>query len=289
MIMKYYISFILLSFLIVCFGFGSNITEQSGLINKIPQHNNVRSLTFMTLNIAHGRKNKFHQALLNKNKIKENLNDIIRIFIRETPYVVALQETDGPSFWSGNFNHVEYLSTQASFNSNFQGYHVNNFGLHYGTAILASSKLEYSKSHTLTHHSFISLPKGFVLSTIKWPSEHNLYIDVISVHLDFLLDSVRQKQIEEIVSVMKERNNPIILMGDLNADSSSSAFNYLIDNLNLKTYELNKIGLETFSRSNKRIDWILISKEMEFISYKVINDKLSDHNAVISEIALIRK
>ncbi len=70
MIMKYYISLMLLSFLIVYFGSDSNITNQLGSINKIPQDNNVRSLTVMTLNMIHGRKNKLHQALLNENKIK---------------------------------------------------------------------------------------------------------------------------------------------------------------------------------------------------------------------------
>ena len=263
------------------------IISQSDSVNHIYRSDSsINTMIVMTINMAHGRKNNFHQAFLEKNEIEENLDDIIRISNRENPHLVALQEADGPSFWSGKFNHVDYISRQTRLKDYFQGYHVNNMGLNYGTALLASKKLNYSKSHTFNSRSAISLPKGFVLSTVKWPGENDLYVDVISVHLDFLLDSVRQKQINELIKVLKERDNQIIMMGDYNADPESIAFKSLIELLNLKAYKFNRDGLETFSRSNKRLDWILISKDMEFISYKVLPDNISDHSAVISEIAL---
>lgn len=34
----------------------------------------------------------------------------LKVITRENPHVVALQEADGPSFWSGKFNHVDYLA-----------------------------------------------------------------------------------------------------------------------------------------------------------------------------------
>jgi endonuclease/exonuclease/phosphatase family metal-dependent hydrolase len=246
-------------------------------------------MTVISMNIAHGRRDKFHQAFLEDEEIKSNVDHIVKMSNREQPFLVALQEADGPSSWSGKFNHVEYISNQTGLKNYFQGYHVDKFGLQYGTAILSSNELHSSKSHTFDSRSIISLSKGFVLSTVKWPGEDNYYVDVISVHLDFLLDSVRQKQINELIAVLEERDNPVILMGDLNADSESDAIQSLIETLDLKAYKFKRDGLETFSRFNKRFDWILISKELAYVSYKVLPDDISDHSAIISEISLVRE
>jgi len=263
-----------------------NMINQSSSSNQIIRDNAIMKV--ITMNIAHGRKDKFHQAFLGEEKIKNNLDHIVRISKREKPFLIALQEADGPSFWSGKFNHVEYLSGQTGLKNYFQGYHVDKFGLHYGTAILSSNELHSSKSHTFDSRSFISLSKGFVLSTVKWPGEDNIYVDVISVHLDFLLDSVRRKQLNELIAVIEKRDKPVILMGDFNAGSDSNAIKSLIELLDLKAYKFKRDGLETFSRFNKRFDWILISKELEYISYEVLPDNISDHNAIVSEIGLIR-
>ena len=264
-----------------------HMINQSSSTNQIVKADST-NMTVITMNIAHGRKDKFHQAFLGEKKIKNNLDHIVKISNRENPFLIALQEADGPSFWSGKFNHVEYLSSQTGLQNYFQGYHVDKLGLHYGTAILSSNELHSSESHTFKSHSIISFTKGFVLSTVKWPGEDNLYVDVISVHLDFLLDSVRHKQLNELITVIETRDNPVILMGDFNAGSDSDAIKSLIDVLDLKAYKFNRDGLETFSRFNKRFDWILISKELEYVSYEVLPDKISDHNAIISEIGLIR-
>ncbi len=277
-----------LSYLPIGLSADDNIIIQSGSINQIVKSDQA-TLTVISMNIAHGRKDKFHQAFLGDEEIKSNVDHIVKMSNREKPFLVALQEADGPSSWSGKFNHVEYISDQTGLKNYFQGYHVDKFGLRYGTAILSSNELHSSKSHTFGSRSFISLSKGFVLSTVKWPREDNIYVDVVSVHLDFLLDSVRQKQINELIAVIEERDNPVILMGDLNADSESDAIISLIESLGLKAYKFKREGLETFSRFNKRFDWILISKELEYVSYKVLPDNISDHNAIISEISLRNK
>jgi len=293
--MKALVSLVLLSSVLLLLGCSpirlsadNDIINQPSLINQIDKTDNT-TMTVISMNIAHGRKDKFHQAFLEDEEIKSNVDHIVKMSNREQPFLVALQEADGPSSWSGKFNHVEYISNQTGLKNYFQGYHVDKFGLQYGTAILSSNELHSSKSHTFDSRSVISLSKGFVLSTVKWPGEDNYYVDVISVHLDFLLDSVRQKQINELIAVLEERDNPVILMGDLNADSESDAIQSLIETLDLKAYKFKRDGLETFSRFNKRFDWILISKELAYVSYKVLPDDISDHSAIISEISLIRE
>ena len=250
---------------------------------SLVKHN---TMTVMTLNIAHGRKDSLHQFFLSKNTIKSNLDQVVATIRREQPDIVALQEADGPSFWSGKFNHLEYFINKTELEEYFLGFHVNKYGLHYGTALLAIDELDNSRSHSFSSRSFLSLTKGFVLSTIAWPGDEKLKIDLVSVHLDFLLDSVKQKQINQLVEVMKDRSNPLIVMGDLNADKENDAFNLLVSKLKLKKYKVDEDELSTFPRSNKRVDWILLSDEMDFISYKVLPDILSDHRAVIAEIRI---
>jgi endonuclease/exonuclease/phosphatase family metal-dependent hydrolase len=68
-----------------------------------------------TLNLAHGRKDSLNQLLLWTSTIKENLNDIADVLGQHKPHVVALQEADAASFWSGSFDHVEYLASNAHY------------------------------------------------------------------------------------------------------------------------------------------------------------------------------
>lgn len=279
---------LVLIYLPVSLSADDTMINQSSSINQIAEGKTNSTITVITMNIAHGRKDKFHQAFLGKEKIKNNLDHIVKISNRENPFLIALQEADGPSFWSGKFNHVEYISSQTGLKNYFQGYHVDKLGLHYGTAILSSDELHSPESYTFNSHSLISFTKGFVISTVKWPGENDIYVDVVSIHLDFLLDGVRQKQLNELIAVIEERDNPVILMGDFNAGSDSNAIKSLIELLDLKAYKFKRNGLVTFSRFNKRFDWILISKDLEYISYEVLPDKISDHNAIISEIGLIR-
>ena len=37
-------------------------------------------------------------------------------------------------------------------------------------------------------------------------------------------------------------------------------------------------------RSGKRLDWILLSGELSFHSYRVMSDVLSDHHGVVAEV-----
>ena len=111
--MKALVFLISLSCLPISLNADDTMINQSSSTNQIAVNMNKNStMTVITMNIAHGRRDKFHQAFLGKNRIKDNLDHIVEISHREAPFLIALQEADGPSFWSGKFNHVEYLSNQ---------------------------------------------------------------------------------------------------------------------------------------------------------------------------------
>jgi hypothetical protein len=59
----------------------------------------------------------------------------------------------------------------------------------------------------------------------------------------------------------------------------------LADKLNLRAFQPEARGLGTYKDSTgKRLDWILITQELEFVDYRVLPDVVADHLAVYAEI-----
>ncbi len=245
------------------------------------------TLRVMTLNMAHGRGDSLHQLLQGSATTLDNLGTIATLLRNTDPDVVALQEADGPSFWSGNFNHVDYLANQASFSHSIHGTHFDAVGLSYGTALLAN--LELQNGQAITFDSDLSpLPKGFVLSTIRWPGQPCVHIDLVSVHLDPASKSARGQQIRQLIEALRARKRPAIIMGDLNSEwhPHDSVVRYLSQALSLSAYDPERTDLDTFPTLGERLDWILVSQELAFHSYRVVPDVVSDHRGVIAELAL---
>jgi endonuclease/exonuclease/phosphatase family metal-dependent hydrolase len=243
------------------------------------------TIRLMTLNLAHGRSDGRNQMLQNKRQIKLNLNKAARVIKKYKPDIISLQEADAPSVWSGNFNHVEYLAKKSGYPFYIQGEHVKGMKLAYGTAIISKIPLHETKSITFKAQPPM-FSKGFVTSSINLKS--NCSLEIVSLHLDFARKSVRKKQAEKIIEQFKNSKNPLIVMGDFNNEitSKKSAIKLIADELNLYAYKPYDKSLITFPFMNKRLDWILISKHLEFIKYEVLPDKISDHLCILSEIKL---
>lgn len=244
-------------------------------------------LKVMTFNMAHGRGDSFHQLLQSTDETLGNLDAIALMLTREQPDVVALQEADGPSFWSGNFNHLAYLAERSPHSWAVNGRQVQGVGLSYGTALLSSVELQQPQSVTFDP-SLSMIRKGFVVSTVDWPGQPGLQVDVVSVHLDFSSEATRRQQARELIAEMQGRERPMIVMGDFNTDwhHGDSTVRLITGELGLSAYSPASQGLETFPWSGKRLDWILLSGELGFSSYRVMSDVLSDHQGVIAEVVL---
>ena len=244
------------------------------------------SLRIMTVNIAHGRGESFHQLLQDTDTTVANLDSIATLLRCSGVDIVALQEADGPSFWSGNFNHVDYLANNGAFSQSVQGMHVDGLGLAYGTALMANLALNNPKAITFDP-SLSPVPKGFVVSTVRWPGNADIEVDIVSVHLDFASAAVRRQQAAELIETLGRRGHPVIIMGDFNCDWSkeSSPVRILCRELELKAYKPEKnTGQITFPYLKQRLDWILISGELTFASHRVLPDVVSDHLGVVAEL-----
>lgn len=243
-----------------------------------------QSLRVMTLNIAHGRYNSANQRL-RKNRIESNLDDIAAVLKREQPDILALQEADGSSLWSGMFNHVEYLAEKAGFSYSIRGEHVKGRKMSYGTALLSMVDLHDLMSVTF-NPSPPTFSKGFVIATMTWSGTPPMEIDIVSVHLDCYRKSIRKRQIEDLITILSLRNRAMIIMGDFNCEwtTAESALHMLAQQCNLKGYNPQGAELDTFPFLKRRLDWVLVSPDLNFITYQVLSDSVSDHRGVVCEL-----
>lgn len=271
---------------------GPNVTETPRVDRShpfgsvLPADIEPGTLKIITLNVAHGRSDGRHQSLQSTRTIRKNLDQIAQVLVREAPDVVALQEADGPAIWSGNFNHVDYLANQGVFAHNFRGEHVKGLRLSYGTALLSQLPLDDCASITFTP-SPPTLSKGFVTSSVNWPRS-NVEVTIVSVHLDFARASVRGEQIQRLIAQLEDAEGPVVVMGDFNCEwrGKESSLRTLAGDLGLRAYQPSADDMATFPGLGKRLDWILISPGLEFVSYAHLDDTLSDHLGVVAELQL---
>ena len=245
-------------------------------------------LRVMTLNIAHGRKDGPNQLLRTGRALAGHLGEIAAVAADCKPHVLALQEADGPSIWSGNFNHVARLATRAGMPYYARAENVKGLKLSYGTALLSTLPLENPVSHTFAS-SPPSFSKGYLVATIDWPIHSPAQIDLVSIHLDFLRKTVRQRQVEGVIRELSGRNNSLIVMGDFNSEwtDEPSPVRHLADSLGLHAFRPQATDLDTFGHGGRRLDWILISADLEFSTFRVLPDVLSDHAGVIAELKFV--
>jgi len=204
--------------------------------------------------------------------------------------VVALQQADGPSGWSGNFDHIELLAREAGYPWYYRANHAQSWLFSYGTAILSRLPVAETMQHTVSP-SPPTLNKGFLLGRVNWVDDNDtgpaLAVDVVSVHLDFSRKRVRDEQIAEMAEALSNREHPVIILGDFNSEwfTEESVVKRLAEESRLSVYEPSAIDLQTYN-SKRRYDWILISDEFAFVRYEVLPDMVSDHLAVLAEIKL---
>ncbi|MBT8128584.1 MAG: endonuclease/exonuclease/phosphatase family protein [Gammaproteobacteria bacterium] len=252
--------------------------------------NNDGILRVLTLNIAHGRNQAANQLLLDKQHIENNLKAITQLLEKTNADVVALQEADGPSRWSGKFDHVTYLAREAGYPWHYRANHAESWLFSYGTAILSRLPVAETIQHTF-EPSPPTLNKGFLLNRVRWTRNHEnnrvINIDVVSVHLDFSRQGVRDAQIAEMSTVLADRKGPMIILGDFNSEwfSDESVVKKLAENGGMSVYRHDAKDMPTYN-SRYRYDWILVSDELVFVDYTVLPDAVSDHAAVVAEIRL---
>jgi endonuclease/exonuclease/phosphatase family metal-dependent hydrolase len=282
---------ILWMLMVVTFSTCSVANADCSSAREIPDIVKSPSLRVVTLNMAHGRKDGRNQMLLKGETIRNNLLELAELMDRAEADVIALQEADAASAWSGKFNHVDFLVENSIYGCSFHGVHASNRMYDFGTALL--SRYEFQGAFA---HSFVpskpTTTKGFSVAALDWNPEGALAepekVKFISVHLDFSRQSVRTSQVDEMVRVLSGLEGPLVVMGDFNTDwqSEESSLKHLAERLGLSAFDPHAKGLSTYGDKGARLDWILVSGALSFSRYAVFPDVVSDHYAVAADLVL---
>jgi len=268
--------------------FVRTFAERLGRLSCAPRNATAEPLLrVMTLNVAHGRRDGPNQIFLDRKAFVDNLAEVSRLIADSRADIVALQEVDGPSRWSGRFDHATMLAERADYPWHFRADHARTWLYRYGTAVLSRLPLSANRSHRFAP-TMLTPRKGLVISAIDLPQgpdrQSPVGVDVLSVHFDYLSKRAKRRQVDELVSILDERGNPTILLGDFNSGwhGPDSQLRDLVAATGLIAYQPESDALATHEGS--RIDWILISREFRFERYEVLPQIVSDHLSVIADI-----
>jgi endonuclease/exonuclease/phosphatase family metal-dependent hydrolase len=247
------------------------------------------AVRLLTLNVAHGRKLATHQALLSPVTVRRNLEEIATLLRASFADVVALQEADGPSAWSGNFDHVELLARLTDRHAHFRGDHnafnLGGAALASGTALLSHFPLGAPRS--VRFGTTWRDTKGFVKATIPVPAWGGQELDVVSLHLEPFNPVVRRQHVERLAEVIGRRERPLVVLGDFNCSWSEQArqLRPLARDLGLRPWQpQDRCPTYPSRRPWRRLDWILISPELEFAGHHTLPNPVSDHLGVAADL-----
>jgi endonuclease/exonuclease/phosphatase family metal-dependent hydrolase len=252
------------------------------------------TLRVMTLNCAHGARAPLPARLVGRAALTRNLRAIGAAIDDLRPDVVALQEIDRGAFWSGHLDEVALVASGANMPHFAFGAHKDapRLGLHQGTAVLSRPALRASDSTAFATSGLDD--KGWVRVTVAPEAFGGRAVDVVSVHLDPISPWAREKQIttmaDALAGPLGNRERPLVVMGDMNAPWGKEGCGdvaRLARALGLHAYDpAGTLPTYPAGRPWRRIDWILLSPELAFASHAVVPARVSDHRAVVADVAL---
>jgi endonuclease/exonuclease/phosphatase family metal-dependent hydrolase len=250
----------------------------------LPEVIEGETLRVATLNIAHARGTAINQLFVGRGRMEGNLDAVARLLAAERVDVVALQELDVDSLWSGQFDHAARLMNGSGLRCAALGMHAQTWLYRFGTGLLSGTPL-----HRPQVVDFESTPprttKGFVAATIRWRHNGRVRpVRLVSVHLDFLRKSARDRQLDVLVNLAQNAMRPLVIMGDFNEGwgGEDSVVRALVEKAGMVVFQPKSADLATYK--SDRLDWILISSELEFSGYRVSDEVVSDHLMVIAEL-----
>ena len=265
-----------------CANFAAEVTCRQG--SSPPETHDGETLRVATLNIAHGRGSSLNQMFIGKSNIERNIDTAAGQLATQNAHVVALQELDVDSLWAGGFNHAARLMENGPMNCFVLGLHAQTWLYRFGTGLLSEVRLTEPRVVDF-EPTPPTTTKGLVSATMNWRrGEEVKPVRIASVHLDFSRKDARKRQLADIISAINESPVPIILMGDFNEQwrSDDSVVRRLVEEAGMKAYQPESEDLPSYK--SKRLDWILVSPELEFVSYQVVGEEVSDHRMVTAEL-----
>jgi len=250
-------------------------------------------LRLITFNIAHGRGLNPIQGTTSQRKLRVNLRQIAALLERLAPDVVALQEIDERSRWSGNFDHLDNLRVHTRFAHSVFG--INNrraglLNLCYGNAVLSRHAIRTAE--TVVFGTRRMGEKGFLYVELDVDGQ---CLPLVNLHLHFSSRAQRLRQLERLLAWLKEKHRlhgktwavPPIVCGDFNNprtrdDATASLLSHLSDYGDYSLYP--RSGLTFPSPLPQRaLDFIFVPEGCAVVRCEIVRSMLSDHRPVALE------
>ncbi len=254
---------------------------------------------FMTFNIAHARgATPVHQGLRSGDRLRTNLLKIARLITRLGVDMVALQEIDRISRWSGSFDHLEFLREHTGLahlafgQTNKRG---GRFHLHYGNAFLSRFPIPHHESVIFGRGTVGE--KGFLFAEIDTPTGR---LPMLNAHLHHRSKAARLRQVIRLMHFLDEqrkhrqahwRTGPLVC-GDMNnpstqPDATAVLLGYLEQ---FENCTLLPKGRRPFTFPSlwpqRALDYIYLPGACTDSSAMVVRSFLSDHRPVLAEFKL---
>ena len=220
--------------------------------------------------------------------------------------VVVLNEVDFNSTWSYGVNQARELAIEAGYafvaeqrNLDFQ---IVFGSWQFGNVVLSrypisnASLVNYPSLRTW--EAVLAGKKRGMLCQIDFNGQP---VTVAAIHLSHRSEDLRLASAEMILARVHGVAHPIILAGDFNSSPSdfphsqqTSSNDNTIDMLDRANCLRRRptegpADSEYTFRSNvpdRTIDWIMISNDCQFNSYRAVDSQLSDHRPVVADVLL---
>jgi len=204
------------------------------------------------------------------------LNEIIRFIDRSKADVVGLVEIDMGSFRTGFLDQTSLVASKLK--------HYTHCGVKYGQdsigrsiPILRKQANAFFARQEAAQASAYYFPTGFK----KLILELNIGgIRFFLVHLA-LKQKIREQQLSYLMKIAAINPGPVVIAGDFNTFAGTVEIEKIMETLNL--YDPNTEQLPTFPSTNPkfRLDYILCSKSIRPVAFRVPEIECSDHLPLI--------
>lgn len=213
---------------------------------------------------------------------------------------IALQEVDNNFDERSDFNdQAKELADKLDMNYTFGANEPKDVGGEqgldeegYGLAILSNLDIKDAENTHLPYEvngkssskqNLDPEQRGLLRASVKWQGE---VIDLYSTHWEHKWDGLREKQADEAAAAIGKRDNPALLMGDLNAEPEEVSVNTLLGGAALKD-ALKTLQVEDPTNDKgQHIDYVLYSEAFKPVEGGPVVNDASDHYPVVVSFEL---
>jgi endonuclease/exonuclease/phosphatase family metal-dependent hydrolase len=259
----------------------------------------VTRLRLLSFNIAHARGLVPHQGLRTRPQLRAQLLKIARLVSRVEADIVALQEVDEHSRWSGSFDHLQFLRDHTGLPHAMHGVnsrHTGRYPLNYGNGVL--SRFPVLHAENVPFESRGVGGKGFLFVEIGLPHGR---LPLLNLHLHHRSRPHRLRQVQRVLRFLDEQrirraahwHVPPVVCGDLNnpphrPDATAVLLGYLEERHDYVLLPKAGRGGRTYPSPwpARALDFFFLPAACRLQHAEVVRSYLSDHRPVLVEFQI---